>query len=267
MRTRSDHASVRCSDPWVTVRSAPFIFLRLAACALGLSTSGLGHAATIGEPELGPYQVIYPVSAVVRHADTQSPATPSLYNGDGLNHSNPILAQHSDDLSTMWQHELGAEGFPVTIEFDLGKEFLVNELWIWQPRGDGMLGQGIADFDILMRDEDGNEVGTIAGANASMKGVGMQPVHRFNAFGECVFLPIPDCVRFLELRILSNLGDVDLVTLAEVTFAGRQKLIPVPEPQAAVMLPGILLGLAGWRRRTHAGASMRKVIGNRCCPR
>ncbi len=202
----------------------------------------LASSATILPPVFGPYQMVQPIAATVRASGVQRAANSSLYDGTGLTHRNPILAQHGSDPATIWQMPLEESGFPISLEFDLGKEFLVSEMWVWQLRGDGMEDWGISEFELVMRDGSGREVGQLSGNSASLKGVGLQPVERFNAFGECVFLPIPDCVRYIELRILSNLGSPDWVGLAEVSFAGREKVAAVPEPSA---WPGIALGALG----------------------
>jgi hypothetical protein len=199
--------------------------------------AGQAFAAPISPRELSPYKVIRAESALIRHGDRVSDAPASLYDGTGLTHANPLLAQHGSDPDTIWQYPITSAEYPVAIELDLGAEFLINELWIWQLQGE-LEDQGLLEFDIVMRDANYREVGMLEGTLDQFNRVGIQPVQRFNAFGECIFLPIPDCVRFVELRIHHNRGDAQWVGLAEVAFAGWEKLESVPEPASAT---GLLL--------------------------
>lgn len=192
------------------------------------------------ETEVGPYQMIRPVSSTIIHDGERTPGTENLYNGDGLTHPNPLFAEHGSDPETIWTYEISQDEYPVSVEFDLGEDFLVAEMWIWQPKTEDGANQGIEDFDIIMKDADGNEVGVLMNGIQQIKATGLQPVTRFAAFGECVILPFPECVRFVELRIRSNLGDPDYVSLAEVAFAGRAKSNGVPEPTT------LSLGLMGF---------------------
>jgi hypothetical protein len=141
----------------------------------------------------------------------------------------------------------------------LGGEFLINEMWIWQLQGEGIEAQGLREFDIVMRDAAGREVGLLEGVLEDFKRVGIQPVQRFNAFGECIFLPIPDCVQFVELRIYRNHGDPQWLGLAEVAFAGRKKLPEVPEPRSG--WPCLILALASWGRCRRRGRASRRPTG------
>jgi hypothetical protein len=212
-----------------------------------LATSA--QAGPIPIPQFGAYQSIQPVNAVARYQGQEFAVTEALTNGAGLNHRHPLMAHHGSDPDTIWQMPLEDSSFPVSLEFDLGGEFLLNEMWIWQLRGEGLEAQGIDQYEIVMRDADGNEVAVLDSSSQPLKSAGVQPASRFNAFGECIFLPYPDCVRFIELRIHSNLGDTDWLGLAEVLFLGRAKLEPVPEPTAAF---GLMIGIASllvFRRR------------------
>lgn len=207
------------------------------------------HAATIIQPELGHYQLIRPVSAVVRQGNQVTPAPAVLYNGSGLNHKNPLLAEHSDDPATLWTFPLTEDkGLPVSVQFDLGANYLVNEMWLWQLPGPDLVDAGVREFDVVMRDEFGVEIGSLTTRLEDFKAYGLGPVNRLSAFGDCVLLPFPDCIRFVELRIKSNLGNTDWVGLAEVAFAGRFKGEIVPEPSALALLGVGSLFLVGTRR-------------------
>ena len=199
-------------------------------------------AATITPIEFGSYQQITPQRAVVRQNGNESLAPAVLYNGAGLNHKNPLLAAHSADPAAAWQFQLDGSDYPVSVEFDLGGEFLLNEMWLWQLPEELFPGQAVSEFDIVMRGGDGEELGVLDRGEGRLKSAGLLPVPRFNAFGECVFLPIPDCVRYVELRIYSNMGAVDTLGLEEVSFFGRAKIPTVPEPATVGML--MLGGLA-----------------------
>ena len=198
-------------------------------------------AISDAEPKLGPYRTIQAVSAIVRYGGQESIPTASLYNGAGLSDRHPLRAVHSDDLETIWTHPLGDAAYPVSVEFDLGKDFRVNEMWIWQAPGDSFLGERVKEFDIVMRDANREILGVLESGVGQIKGSGFQASPRFSAFGECVFLPIDDWVRSIEVRILSNLGSEEALSLAEVMFAGREKMV-VPEPSAlsALFFPLIL---------------------------
>jgi hypothetical protein len=200
-------------------------------------------AATI-VPGFGPYQAIRPVRALVRHQGQTTEAPAVLYDGSGLNHDNPLLAQHVADVATVWQFPIASDAYPVSIEFDLGTGYLVNEMWLWQLPGGTFPGQGVREYDIVMRDADGAQMALLQGADGQPKSTGVQPVARFNAFGECVFLPVSDPVRFIELRIYENLGATDLVGLAEVSVFGRGEVPDVPEPSGWLMLMAAAAGLA-----------------------
>jgi hypothetical protein len=194
-------------------------------------------ASTLPVPrsESSPYQVIRAKSGVVRHGVRELPAPAVLYDGTGLTHENPLLASHGSDPATIWQYPVGPDEYPVAIELDLGGGFLINEMWIWQLQG-GLEDQGLLEFDVLMRDAAHRQVGLVEGTLDDFKRVGIQPVQRFNAFGECIFLPVPDCVRYVELRIHRNRGNSQWLGLGEVAFAGWSACSPVPEPSWLVIV-------------------------------
>lgn len=218
--------------------------------------SSAARAGTILPPEFGAYGTVRPVAAIGRYQGETFTLPDALTNGAGLTHRHPLMAQHGSDPDTIWQMPITGDTYPVSLEFDLGGEFLLNEMWIWQLRGDGLEERGIRDFEIIMRDADGNEVAVLDSEATLLKSTGVQPIQRFNAFGECVFLPYPDCVRFIELRIHSNLGDVDWLGIGEILFLGREKLQVVPEPGAtgALVVASTILLVRG-RRRTRAAVN------------
>jgi hypothetical protein len=206
-------------------------------------------AAPIEFGDLSPYQVIRARSAWVLHGDQQTQAPASLIDGTGLTDENPLLAYHGTESEAIWQHPVGQE-YPVSIEFDLGSDYLINELWIWQLPGE-LKDRGLQDFEIVMRDASRRELGTLIGALDRFDRVGVQPAQRYNAFGECIFLPIAEFVRSVELRIHRNRGDQTWVGLAEVAFAGWGDPPSVPEPGGLTLLvTGLLASLARRRRRT-----------------
>jgi hypothetical protein len=233
------------------------------ACSQFGPLTGRVRAGTLPVPrsELSPYQVIRAQSAVVHHGDREFPAPAVLYDGTGLTHENPLLASHGSDPATIWQYPVSPDEYPVGVEFDLGGGYFINEMWIWQLQGEGLEDQGLLEFDILMRDFAHREVGLVEGTLDDFKRVGIQPVQRFNAFGECIFLPVPDCVRYVELRIKRNRGNSQWLGLAEVAFAGWNSCSPVPEPSALMLVAGGLglfpmLGRAsGSRRRVRCRAA------------
>jgi len=204
--------------------------------------------ATIQSPQVGPYQQIHPVGAVIRYLDRVQDASPSLYNNDGLNHPNPLLAQHGTEPQTIWQFPWDAESSPVSIEFDLGGQYLVNEMWLWQLPTELFPGQGLADFDIVMRGAGGEILGVVDGVAGHPNAARARSVNRSSAFGECVFLPVPNFVHSVELRINETVGDVDVVGLAEVSFFGRTTTPTVPEPGTGCLSLLGLGGLVWWRR-------------------
>ncbi|MCP4189949.1 MAG: hypothetical protein GY768_04905 [Planctomycetaceae bacterium] len=202
------------------------------------------------DPEVGPYQMIRPVSARMIHHGEPSLIEPSLYNGSGLSHRHPLFAEHGSDPDTIWDYEIDSTDYPLSIEFDLGANFLVSEMWIWQPPTENGAELGIDQFDIIMRDENGLEVGMLSNGFGQIVATSMLPRARFAAFGECIILPFPDCVRFVELRIRSNLGHPNYLSLAEVAFAGRNKKMGVPEPMSGhLALMGFILGVVRFARR------------------
>ncbi|MDG2381068.1 MAG: hypothetical protein P8N76_05300 [Pirellulaceae bacterium] len=211
------------------------------------------EAGVIRDPEIGPYQMIRPISStIVHHGETIS-GDPNLYNGAGLNHRNPLFAEHDSNPDTSWEYEIEPTDYPLSIEFDLGDNFLVSEMWIWQPPSENGVERGIDQFDIIMRDENGLEVGTLTNGLEQMAAVSAEPIRRFAAFGDCLILPFPDCVRFVELRIHSNLGDPDYLSLAEVAFAGRRKNVWVPEPMSGHLALIGLIGVVGRLARRGRG--------------
>jgi hypothetical protein len=255
--------AVAAGRRWMSVRFTDAAIVS-AICLVSCLTGEM-LAATIAPRELSPYQVIRAKSALIRHGDRQSEAPASLYDGTGLTHENPLLAQHGSDPDTLWQYPIRAEEYPVSIELDLGEEFLINELWIWQLQGEELEDQGLQEFEIVMRDAGYREVGLLEGTLDQFDRVGVQPVQRFNAFGECIFLPIPDCVRFIELRIRSNRGDDQWVGLAEVAFAGWQKLVPEPSTSSGLLLAGLVLW--GTRRRASPLPRGTRLLASGCSTR
>jgi MYXO-CTERM domain-containing protein len=232
-------------------RALRFGILILATGAV-LNGFGQAHGGTIPVPHdmPGTYQVMRAVAAKIFQGEQELVAPSVLYDGTGLTHSNPVLASHGNDPATIWQYSVVPADYPVSVEFDLGGLYLVNELWIWQLQGE-LEDRGLQEFDIVMRDEAHRLVGDIEGRLDDIRRVGVQPVQRFNAFGECIFLPVPDCVRYVELRVNRNKGNEEWLGLAEVAFAGWQLgCQPVPEPQSW-SLGAFGLGhlMAGRRRR------------------
>jgi len=216
---------------------------------LAAGSAGPLSATTIVDPDLSDYMVIHPVSAKLIHGAERSPVTPSLYNGDGLDGANPLTSPHGNDPSTAWIYEASSGDYPVSLEFDLGGNFLVTEMWLWQLQGT-MADYGVREFDVIMKDANGTLVGQLSTNVDELKAAEFGPVVHFSAFGDCILLPFPDCVRFVELAIRKNLGNAQFLGLAEVAFAGRQKGALVPEPSAlALGSLGLLLLVARRRRR------------------
>jgi len=227
--------------------------VRLYAILFGVllvaSSTGASFATTIVDPDLSDYMVIHPISATLIHGADRTAVTPALYNGDGLDGTNPLLAPHGNDPSTAWIYEAGASDYPVSLEFDLGGNFLVTEMWLWQLQGT-MADYGVREFDVIMKDANGTLVGQLTTNVEQLKAAEFGPVVHFSAFGDCILLPFPDCVRFVELAIRENLGNAQFLGLAEVAFAGRQKGALVPEPSAlALSSLGLLMLAARCRRR------------------
>jgi hypothetical protein len=122
-------------------------------------------------------------------------------------------------------------------------------MWLWQLQGT-MADYGVREFDVIMKDANGTLVGQLTTNVEQLKAAEFGPVVHFSAFGDCILLPFPDCVRFVELAIRENLGNAQFLGLAEVAFAGRQKGALVPEPSAlALSSLGLLMLAARCRRR------------------
>ena len=132
---------------------------------------------------------------------------------------------------------------PVSIRYDLGSQYTVNELWLWQYNGEGETDRGMSDFDILFRNEDGQIVGQLAEAEVE-RAIGFDLPASY-------FCPTAESVRFVELVIRDNYGDNTFVGLSDIAFAGRLRTISVPESSSmAVALVLGLLSLAAVRRRS-----------------
>lgn len=226
------------------------VFTVLSGCfLLSIAVGGYCQAAPIIEPDTSDYKVIVPVSGRVRHGGETVALPPAFYNGAGLDGSNPLFANQGDDPTTFWTYPISTSEYPVSLEFDLGGNFLVTEMWLWQLQGQ-MSDYGVRAFDVIMKDSFGAEVGMLTTRVDDLKAAEYGPVTWLSAFGDCILLPFPDCVRFVELRIRENLGNPNWLGLAEIAFAGRQKGTLVPEPSALALAGlGFVLFLSRGRRR------------------
>lgn len=202
-------------------------------------------AGRLDPDNLAEYQIIQPLSANLLDATGGIIAEDigkSSYDGSGLTTDSPLTATHGTDPGTMWAAEIRHDG-PVSIQFDLGEAYDIQEFWMWQFNDLLESDQGVKSFDIVFRDEQGGIIGEILGADME------------RANGELInpyyFCPIVHCVQFVEFRLLENYGDVNLIGFSEVLFAGRLKNEIVPEPAVSAITLVLCLPILNRYRRNN----------------
>ncbi len=217
-------------------------FLFLLILFIGLANGTKLLAGPIVDLDPTPYGLIRPASAVVLHEDGPTTELPSVgFDGTGLSNPSPLRGAHSSNLDDMVAVPFAGDS-PVTIQYDLGNQYNVNELWLWQYNGEGETDRGMSEFDIVFRDDDGQIVGQLSAAEVE-RAIGLDLPASY-------FCPIAESVRFIELVIRDNYGDSSFVGLSDIAFAGRLKTIAVPEPSsmAVALMLGFLFVAAGRRR-------------------
>ncbi|MCA9200588.1 MAG: hypothetical protein KDA87_23775 [Planctomycetales bacterium] len=177
-------------------------------------------AGVISDYEVGPYQTIRPVSASLVTDAGLVELGSQAYDGDGLTNSSPLFALHGNEADSMLQVPF-TDGSPSTVQFDLGGQFNIHEIWLWQFNDAQNLDVGVSDVEFVFRDEDGNVVGGLTGGVSMGRGDLVKPYY---------FCPFGECVRFIDVILKDNFGDLDLVGFSEIVFAGREKVAEVPEP-------------------------------------
>lgn len=212
------------------------MFMRCATLSLALlacSSNITLIAGPIMDIDQKPYGVVRPVAASFIGADgSMNPLSSVGHDGSGLNRPSPIRGVHGNDAADMVSVPFDGES-PVTIQYDLGDLYNINELWLWQYNELGETDRGIKDFDIVFRDEFGEVVGELSGATTD-RGNGL-------TIPASYYCPLAECVRFIELVIRDNYGDDMFAGLSDIAFAGRLKTLAVPEPSNLTIVS--LLGL------------------------
>ncbi|MCH8684195.1 discoidin domain-containing protein [Pedomonas mirosovicensis] len=150
----------------------------------------------------------------------------NVINGSGLE-----AGLHDGDFNNMW---LTWEGTSATLDFDLGADYQLTGINIWNYNSDIELERGAQDF-VLSVSLDGVGYSQILAGSLSMGTGGLIPAESFALDG---------LARYVRLDILNNHGGA-WVGLSEVNFTA------VPEPAALPLLgAGVgLLGLSLRRRR------------------
>ena len=137
----------------------------------------------------------------------------------------------------MWAAEIQGDE-PMTLRFDLGEGYDIQEFWMWQYNDESETDRGLKSMDVIFRDEHGDIVGEITGA--TIEQANGDPVLPY------YFCPIVQCIRFIEFRMLENYGDTNFIGFSEVLFAGRPKDAFVPEPD--FHLTSLILSLLMFNR-------------------
>ena len=210
--------------------------LCLFVLIIGIASGTKSFAGPIDDLDQTPYGLIRPASAVVLHSDGTSTDFSSVgFDGTGLSDPSPLRGVHSNDFSEMVAVPLDNGAVPVTIQYDLGDRYTVNEMWLWQYNGEGETDRGLKDFDVVFRDHDGTIVSQLAAEHAEQAdGLETPPSY---------FCPTAQGVRYIDLVVRDNHGDTDFVGLSDIAFAGRLRPVEVPEPSgiALAMLFGVLI--------------------------
>ncbi|MCA9218636.1 MAG: hypothetical protein KDB27_36455, partial [Planctomycetales bacterium] len=185
-----------------------FAILFVSMFLLCASFLGSADAGPIAEVEAAPYGLIRPESAVLLLGDGSKESLPTVgFDGTGLSSFSPLRGVHSTEVSGMVSVPV-SDVDPVTIRYDLGNEFSVNELWLWQYNAEGETDRGMKDFDIVFRNTNGNVVSEIAAATVGIANAGNLPAS--------YFCPVAEDVRYVELVIRENYGDTEFVGLSEI---------------------------------------------------
>ena len=214
-------------------------------CAIFAVSSLSLFAGRLDSDSLTPYQIIKPVAANLIDASGEIIAEDigkSMYDGSGLSTDSPLTATHGTDSDTMWSADLQVDG-PVSIQFDLGESYDIQEFWMWQFNDPAETDQGVKAFDIVFRDGLGEIIGEISGASLD------RADGEFNL--PYYFCPIIHCVQFVEFRLLENYGDAAAIGFSEVVFAGRLKNEIVPEPALSLISLSLCLPFLNRYRRKN----------------
>lgn len=151
----------------------------------------------------------------------------NVINGSGLEGG-----LHDGAFQNMWMTNDSVTS--ATLDFDLGADYLLSGINIWNYNSDIDLGRGAKDF-VLSVSLDGIDYSQILAGTLAQGTGGLIPAQTFALDG---------FARYVRLDILNNHGGA-YVGLSEVNFTA------VPEP-GVVPLMGIGLGLVGLSLRRRA---------------
>lgn len=171
-------------------------------------------------------------------------AAERMINGSGLTGAGTVFGAgvHDGDAgTTQWL----VAGPPQTVTFNLGGNYNLDGLHVWNAFGNGVTNRGVQDVTILVSpDGDVSNLVSIGSFTFTEADFADNP----NYAGELVDLSsfaLADNARLIRFNITSNYGNATRTSLAEVQFSG----VVIPEPSSFALLLGGLGLFAGRRRR------------------
>lgn len=164
----------------------------------------------------------------------------NVINGNGFTEVTGFhSAANGDNIN--WINDLDS-GLP-TITFDLGDNYDLNSVKIWNWNTSTTLTAGVNGFTISVADSEGGTFSSLGSFNLAQA-----PGVETTDFGEVISLSSladTDDVRLVRFEVTSNHGfDFTLAGLSEVRFDGEA----IPEPSSALFLSLASFGLLARRR-------------------
>ncbi len=224
----------------------------LRTTLLGLLAFGL-----VGIQGSASAALITVVSAVA--SSEFSAARPAIHtiDGSGLSLTGGFgVGVHSEDpQNTSWLNAgtlgAGTDTLPATITFDLGDNYELNNIWVWNYNegGSGGIERGAEDVTISVSD-DGITFTPLAISSFTLLQATGSSTYIGDAIpGFDVTDPLLDDVRAVRFDITSAFTDVlNLAGLSEVQFDGVLTTV-IPEPSSLAMAGLGMFGIGGFGRR------------------
>ena len=191
--------------------------------------------------DFGEFSSSFPITDLINQSGLSAPYTSGVTNFETYN------ATHDDDASFDWVSD-NPVSLPGNIDFDLGAEFMIDKLALWNDAQIDPEDRGINEFTVFTDDNSAFSSPTNVG---SFSAIGFET----GSSAKQVFDLTDSLGRYLRLRITSNHGD-------NVMQAGEIAVSIIPEPSSLVLLAAGAWGFI-CRRRSGSPSRGRNVSKGR----